>query len=97
MSSYYSDETSTDKKQRLSEYFENIKTALDKINGVSINGVWTCKNGDSLRDDLDTLKSKITQIKNCLNDYISFLDLVNSEYGQTSDDINNAVSSYLGK
>ena len=97
MSSYYSDETSTDKKQRLSEYMGNIKNALDIINEISINGVWTYKNGDSLSDDLDALKSKISSIKNSLNDYISFLDLVNSEYGETSDDINGAVSSYLGK
>ncbi len=89
----YSSETEQ-KKKELGTYFENIIGALDDINKIKTSDSWQCKEGTNLDTKFEELKGKISSIKETINSYEDFLGIVKTTYEATSEEIDDAVSTY---
>ena len=90
---FYSSETEA-KKKELGTYFENIVGALDNINKIKTSDSWQCAEGTNLDTKFEELKGKISSIKETITSYENFLGIVKTTYEATSEEIDDAVSTY---
>ena len=90
----YSSEALAQKKA-LSDYFDTIKASLDEIAKVSVSDTWQCSEADNLNTKLVELQGMISSIKNALTSYDDFFGLANTSYESASNEIEDAVSTYI--
>ena len=91
---YYSEETKTAKKVKLSGYFDSIITALESISGVNVSDDWKCNIATDLDSNLSSLIEIIPSIKSSLQSFDDFLGVTDATYSDVSDEISSTLKNF---